>query len=61
MYIEITKGAFEAMVPLGMPSTEVKRDERHGRVYYYSHGVKLQIVCTFSEATRQYYIQDINA
>jgi hypothetical protein len=61
MYIEITKEAFRALVPVDMPNIEVKNEELARRIYYYSHGVKLQSVENFLSFTTQYYIQDINA
>lgn len=61
MYIEITKEAFKALVPVDMPNIDVKNEELARRIYYYSHGVKLQSVNNYISGTIQYYIQDINA
>jgi hypothetical protein len=61
MYIEITKEAFRALVPVDMPNTDVKNEELARRIYYYSHGVMLQTVENYISGTMQYYIQDIIA
>jgi hypothetical protein len=61
MYIEITKEAFKALVPIEMPNSSVREGESARRIYYYSNGVKLQTVHNFVAGTLQYYIQDINA
>jgi hypothetical protein len=61
MYIEITKEAFKALVPLDMPNTEVKTTRYSRCTHYYSNGVKLQTVENYVSCTMQYYIQDIKA
>jgi hypothetical protein len=61
MYIEITKEAFKALVPIEMPNSSVREGELARRIYYYSNGVKLQTVENHVSCTMQYYIQDINA
>ena len=61
MYIEITKEAFDALVPQDLPVASVKAGSLYRRVFYISNGVKLQMLENYPSCIRQYYIQDINA
>ena len=63
MYIEITREAFETLVPQDLPVASVKSGSLYRRIFYISNGVKLQRLENYpsGECVTQYYIQDINA
>lgn len=65
MYSEITKEAFNALIPTdnvnGFPSFNHEEGEHYDKFYWKTHGVTVMTITNFIEQTTQYYIQDINA
>jgi hypothetical protein len=61
-YAEITKEAFDKLVPPYYSIVhEVENLEHAIKYHYVNHGVKLMAIENFLSVVTQYYIQDINA
>ena len=61
MFIEITKGAFNALGGENNDITKVIPSEGAIKTYYTALGMVLLVIYNHVEAVTQYYLQDINA